>query len=39
MALEDRRGAHEKDRFSEEQMAKILHEADGSPVAEVATKR
>jgi putative transposase len=37
MALGER-GAHEEDRFSEEQMVKILREADQAPVSEVAKK-
>jgi putative transposase len=30
--------SYEKTRVSEEQVAKVLHEADGAPVAEVAKK-
>jgi transposase-like protein len=33
-----KRGDHEEDEVSEEQMVKILREADQSPVAEVAKK-
>ncbi|MGH8137250.1 MAG: transposase, partial [Steroidobacteraceae bacterium] len=32
------RGSHEESRFNEEQMVKILREADTAPVSEVAKK-